>query len=366
MLQCRRALDIPISRWRKDPEKNKNKNNLKSILEIQYISLQIFYPVLQHFWAGPCHINHSWSSGNFSTATALPAGLGIWPIALSTIDLTRQSLVRRCLKFVRICGSWNVKHWSLALEVDTWCCANWCYVDKECPSAIASLNPGMEGELFWSDNVCVDDPALMLQCPYKPQPNVSSSDTRCNCLNETMPSYLVEAYGLNLTLYADYGQQCGPHDADVCDLTYPTADHAMWCCTSWCWVSDDCPTARYSMVWPGHYWSSESCDLNAEAISACRWDSACECRGQLPAGSFDGKGNFAADYGSSCSAWDAVDCKVVWGSDVDSGWNNSADHDAWQILAGILNHGIFITLLLDATGADAWKLVCSAWCFVPL
>ena len=45
-----------------------------------------------------------------------------------------------------------------------------CYVEKECSSAKQSLNPGMEGILFWSDNVCDDDPALVVQCPYKPQP----------------------------------------------------------------------------------------------------------------------------------------------------------------------------------------------------
>ncbi len=215
----------------------------------------------------------------------------------------------------------------LCVQVDTWCCASWCYVDKECPSAIASLNAGMEGILFWSDNVCVDDPKVMLQCPYKPQPNVSDTDTSCDCLNETMPSVYITIMGLDDT-YANYGQQCAPHDADICDIVFPFADHAMWCCTSWCWVSSECARGYPSTLWLGHYWSSSKCDLNAEAISACKYDSSCECRGQLPAGTFDGQ-DFAADYGSSCKAWDSVDCKVVWGSDADSSWNNSADHEAW-------------------------------------
>mmetsp|Transcript_64658 Transcript_64658/g.131465 ORF Transcript_64658/g.131465 Transcript_64658/m.131465 type:complete len:846 (-) Transcript_64658:209-2746(-) len=234
------------------------------------------------------------------------------------------------------CSAWDMVNCAANYrpdQVDTWCCANWCYVDKECPSAVASLNPGMEGVLYWSDNVCVDDPALMLQCPYQPQPNVSASDTSCDCLDATMPSELITSLGLDLTTYADYGRQCGPHDADVCDKTYPGADHAMWCCTSWCWVSATCPTARASTVWQGYYWSQEKCELNAEAVSGCKWESLCECRGQLPAGTFDGNGNFAADYGSSCSAWDSVNCKVVWGSDADSSWNTSSDHewccDSW-------------------------------------
>ena len=185
----------------------------------------------------------------------------------------------------------------------------------------------MEGKLFWSDNVCADDPALMLQCPYQPQPNVSVSDTSCNCLGTTMPSERITELGLDLATYANYGQQCGPHDADVCDKTYPGADHAMWCCTSWCWVAASCPTARASTVWQGHYWSSSKCSLNEEAISACKYDSSCECRGQLPAGTFDGE-DFADDYGSSCKAWDSVNCKDVWENVSGSGWSTSSDHEA--------------------------------------
>ena len=112
-----------------------------------------------------------------------------------------------------------------------------------------------------------------MQCPYKPQPNVSATDTSCDCLNATFPSYILESLGVNVTFYADYGSQCGPHDADECDKFFPGADHAMWCCTSWCWVSESCPTARGSTLWPGHFWSEEHCELNAEAVSACKWES---------------------------------------------------------------------------------------------
>lgn len=53
--------------------------------------------------------------------------------------------------------------------------------------------------------------------------------------------------------------------------------------------------------------------MDADAVSSCQYDRACECRGQLPDGTFtDAK--FAADYGSSCYAWDNSSCKVTWGS----------------------------------------------------
>ncbi|CAE7728459.1 unnamed protein product [Symbiodinium pilosum] len=231
------------------------------------------------------------------------------------------------------CSSWDMATCATNYrpdQVDLWCCKAWCYVDKACPSAIQSLNPGMEGILFWSDNVCPDDPALVAQCPYKPTPNVSSTDTSCDCLNVTMPLASLQSAGLNAS-FAEYGQQCGPHDAFICDITYPGATHGMWCCMSWCWVDKTCPTARASTVWPGNFWSDTKCEMDAEIVSGCPWDlAACSCR-QLPSGTLPSP--FADNYGSSCNAWDSVSCKDTWFHNPNSGWNTSADHewccDSW-------------------------------------
>ena len=137
--------------------------------------------------------------------------------------------------------------------------------------------------------------------------------------------------GLNAS-YADYGQQCNPHDASICEITYPRANHDMWCCMSWCWVDESCPTSRASTVWPGHFWSSEKCTMNADVVSGCKYNlEACACRGTLPAGSLPG--SFAQDYGSSCDAWDSTSCKATWYHNPDGAWNTSADHewccDSW-------------------------------------
>ncbi|CAE7539389.1 unnamed protein product, partial [Symbiodinium pilosum] len=216
-------------------------------------------------------------------------------------------------------------------QVDTWCCASWCYVDKECPSAIQSMNPGMEGILFWSDNVCADDPVAMAQCPYKPQPNVSASDTSCACLNSTMPTYDLTKAGLNSN-YADYGKVCAPHDATICEITYPNAATGMWCCMSWCWVAESCPTARASMLWPGRFYSDSSCQMDADVVSGCKYDlDACKCRGTLPSGTLPS--GFASNYGESCSAWDSQDCKATWSTNPSSNWFTQSNQewccDAW-------------------------------------
>ncbi|CAJ1342244.1 unnamed protein product, partial [Effrenium voratum] len=157
------------------------------------------------------------------------------------------------------CGAWDMANCAVNYspdQVDLWCCADWCYVDKECSHAIASLNDGMEGILYWSDNACQDDASRMLQCPYKPTPS-TTNEAACQCLGESLPESYLSEKGINVALHASFGAQCGPHDAFLCEIMYPNADHGMWCCHSWCYVSETCPTARASTIWPGHFWSEE-------------------------------------------------------------------------------------------------------------
>lgn len=99
-------------------------------------------------------------------------------------------------------------------QVDTWCCASWCYVDKACPSAKDSLNDGMQGILYWSDLQCEDDIKLMLQCPFQPDPVSVTAESNCTCLTDEMPESVLNftGLGLNATTYNGYGTFCAPHD----------------------------------------------------------------------------------------------------------------------------------------------------------
>lgn len=114
------------------------------------------------------------------------------------------------------CGTWDFTSCATNYrpdQLDTWCCASWCYVDKECPSAKDSLNDGMQGVLYWSDAECSDDAALMLQCPYYPQAN-NQTASNCTCLTEEVPESVMNwtKLGLYATRYKTYGTYCGPHD----------------------------------------------------------------------------------------------------------------------------------------------------------
>lgn len=156
-------------------------------------------------------------------------------------------------------------------QVDTWCCASWCYVDKSCPSARDSLNDGMQGILYWTDNACPDDTALTLQCPYRPLPSTEDPGD-CTCLTDPVPESVMDwtALGLNETTYAEYGQYCAPWDSQECHKLYPNLDsYAMWCCLSWCWVDSSCASARASTIWPGKFFSTSAVSRNRGPGGGC-------------------------------------------------------------------------------------------------
>ena len=161
-------------------------------------------------------------------------------------------------------------------QVDTWCCASWCYVDKACPSAKDSLNDGMQGILYWSDLQCEDDIKLMLQCPFQPDPVGVYNESNCTCLTDEMPESILNftGLGLNATTYKGYGTSCAPHDyqdpilpfqscSDLLSLPFRRTAKCsilvlilgLWCCMSWCYVPESCASGRGSTIWPGRYWS---------------------------------------------------------------------------------------------------------------
>eukprot|EP00438_Fugacium_kawagutii_P014939 Skav217325 [mRNA] locus=scaffold2460:9588:27216:- [translate_table: standard] len=121
------------------------------------------------------------------------------------------------LNYGESCGAWDMQNCATNYrpdQVDTWCCASWCYVDKACPSARDSLNDGMQGILYWTDNACPDDTALTLQCPYRRLPSTEDPGD-CTCLTDLVPESVMDwaALDLNETTYAEYGTYCAPWDS---------------------------------------------------------------------------------------------------------------------------------------------------------
>eukprot|EP00930_Biecheleria_cincta_P025634 TRINITY_DN1821_c0_g1_i1.p1 TRINITY_DN1821_c0_g1~~TRINITY_DN1821_c0_g1_i1.p1 ORF type:complete len:1068 (+),score=92.33 TRINITY_DN1821_c0_g1_i1:57-3260(+) len=243
-------------------------------------------------------------------------------------------------------------------EVDTWCCKSWCYVDKECPSAIKSLNVDT---LYYSENVCPDDATTISQCPYKPVEVIQGNE--CQCLGNSGSAYTsppadllsalsitdsamsrITANGTTASKAADWGKWCGAWDKKVCSSVYPSADKGMWCCLSWCWVSKSCPTARESTVWRGHYFTY-SCPMDPEAVSSCQYaPNACACVGDNTAGNLNptsvvqvleaNQNNLPASvlsrkttYGATCNDHDSTGCMAAWGTNKYSDW--SVTNHSW-------------------------------------
>lgn len=135
-------------------------------------------------------------------------------------------------------------------------------------------------------------------------------------------------------------------------------------------------------------WGYDGCEMSADVVSSCKYDDACQCRGELPSGTFDNvEGTFKANYGSSalvnsvgcqthenqrhmihsmihkihmiillgstssilwsqnfsgfshdkwimmnyvgsgCKPWDSLGCKSTWETNSNSGWSSSNTHD---------------------------------------
>jgi len=229
------------------------------------------------------------------------------------------------------CSAWDNLdcHTNYPDSMDTWCCESWCYVDRSCPTAKASFNPGMEDTLFWTETTCDQDPAFIAQCAYANGAYANQDHAACACTGEMMPESLVPT-GADRTTY---GVACSTHDKDMCEEFNPGVDVGMWCCYSWCWVESTCSSARASAQWPGHYYSVDvnTCPYDEEVISSCKYSNDCDC---LSDNTGIDTNTFPANYGLSCNNWDANSCSAWWSS----------------------------TALWDSSGTNDW--CCDSWCYV--
>merc|ERR1719375_2557618 len=76
-----------------------------------------------------------------------------------------------------------------------------------------------------------------------------------------------------------YGAQCGAHDANQCDRFFPLETMGIWCCRSWCYVDEACPSANPSLILPGHYWSYAVCRDDGLTLANCQFSEVCRPTG---------------------------------------------------------------------------------------
>eukprot|EP00928_Gymnodinium_smaydae_P003837 TRINITY_DN11355_c0_g1_i1.p1 TRINITY_DN11355_c0_g1~~TRINITY_DN11355_c0_g1_i1.p1 ORF type:complete len:915 (-),score=107.58 TRINITY_DN11355_c0_g1_i1:335-3022(-) len=263
------------------------------------------------------------------------------------------------------CKTWDYKDCADNYDpsvIDSWCCESWCWVGKECKSALPSKV--WEG-LHWTTADCKDDQELVRTCPYKaeaPPVDDSKKDPSCDCIGYS-PNMLRSGRRRAGTQAFDskYGSTCQAWDKDYCSEYWPKHNSGMWCCQNWCYVDEECPSASASWILPGYFYSYSVCEDEGPALSECKYSDDCKPLGKNTGFSADNITKFGADYGTSCKAWDKDTCaKNYAGSNV-SDWCC----DSWAYvnkscpaaIPSTISEGLFWSDLIcpDDTSAAVWN-----------
>eukprot|EP00931_Biecheleriopsis_adriatica_P063098 TRINITY_DN38169_c0_g2_i2.p1 TRINITY_DN38169_c0_g2~~TRINITY_DN38169_c0_g2_i2.p1 ORF type:complete len:346 (+),score=65.54 TRINITY_DN38169_c0_g2_i2:74-1111(+) len=191
-----------------------------------------------------------------------------------------------------------------------WCQQPWCYVDKECPSAVPSsvfAGDASGTAAFYSYKSCGGAANCYTNvawnksykwpegCPYDPNGDKSymahkSGDCACSFHGQTLNSDIYNKYPdaepgkyQNMSLIQYYGTSCMawdqvpgtpwssfcPADADWCNQDY------NWCQLPWCYVGSSCKTSVPSSVFKGAdvavFFSYDTCLDTPDCYSDIAW-----------------------------------------------------------------------------------------------
>eukprot|EP00931_Biecheleriopsis_adriatica_P084474 TRINITY_DN5832_c0_g1_i1.p1 TRINITY_DN5832_c0_g1~~TRINITY_DN5832_c0_g1_i1.p1 ORF type:complete len:3749 (+),score=493.44 TRINITY_DN5832_c0_g1_i1:111-11249(+) len=187
-----------------------------------------------------------------------------------------------------------------------WCQVPWCYVSKDCPSAIKSSVFEGSDTTFYSYDTCGNGPDCYTsfddphgRCPYDPYGTKSyvlhkGDGCECKFHGGELPEQVYTYYPrddmgkyANLSYTKIYGTSCAAWDqipdtpfasfcpvgVDWCESTY------NWCQLPWCYVEKECATATPTSVWlgadhvAGHY-SYDTC-LGTPDCYNWKYDATC-------------------------------------------------------------------------------------------
>lgn len=160
-----------------------------------------------------------------------------------------------------------------------YCFEKWCYVDKRCKvkDVKKSLLFQEHGELYFSYANCGSlDAYTAMACMEKEHEGKCKEPCAWNgehgCQNK-----LCKCTGDNshfskqdLSFYGkDYGTMCSAWDEGSCDQWSSKAKLGLWCCKSWCYVDEACPSAKKSSVKQSLFYSYHACPDDLEALQQC-------------------------------------------------------------------------------------------------
>jgi len=164
-----------------------------------------------------------------------------------------------------------------------YCYESWCYVDEDCEEkdTKSSFFFGKDTKLYYSYQNCGGLDAFAAEACGKEESEETCTHDNCawnkehgcqnklcQCSGEAPED--VEKLGFK----DDYGSNCSPWDQESC-AKYEEMDKAelgLWCCKSWCYVPEECPSAKKSAVSDKLFYSYYACPDDADALSKCPWD----------------------------------------------------------------------------------------------
>jgi len=169
-----------------------------------------------------------------------------------------------------------------------WCYEKWCYVSPGCKQKDIkeSFYFGADTEMKYSYNKCGGMDAFAGEaCAKQSQDTCESFSSNCawNGPSATCQNKLCQCTGSNNDLavakfdFAEgYGESCKAWDKDSCagyeklEGDFPV-NLGLWCCKDWCYVSEECPSAKPSAVGDGLFYSYFACPDDPAEISSCKW-----------------------------------------------------------------------------------------------
>merc|ERR1719350_361631 len=235
------------------------------------------------------------------------------------------------------CLSWDLENTCASYAPGTrdyWCCSSWCWVYPTCSSALPS-QPFPGRDLYWTDDHCEDNSTAVAQCPYKRRriidaaaiaANASAIDPRCACIGFSPNLLRSGRRRMGKPFSSDYGSICNAWDVTHCREMHPQLQMSIWCCQSWCYVDEACPSANPSLIIPGYFWSYQACPDNGNLLASCSYSNVCRPTGANTGLRTTSPQYVAANnYGTSCGNWDAQNC-ASWYSNTAS-WAAERAHN---------------------------------------
>lgn len=172
-----------------------------------------------------------------------------------------------------------------SLCTNSWCQAEWCYVNSSCPSAIHAngswfaTGPGIEVDLWYSYAQCGSVNCWsgnQTGCPYDPGQYCGPDPCKCKYEGGEIPMHWYSGGSMpNWNGMALYGTSCSPWDRLAGSPFWNQCDASMgsdlctnsWCLEKWCYVEANCSSGilatNPAWVTPGlmeaRYYSYEAC-----------------------------------------------------------------------------------------------------------